>query len=349
MSPSINPELDYVFTYPVTVFTAVKKDMSDESDNLALVIEKLEQELAKRQLMIPDGSPDTAMMWGDKEGMIGKLPVRKTFEPIPDNRKDHLITERAIGAYVDTRVPIIIFNRHVSDIDEDNDFPHVTPEERFTWNHMTPLKYFTDHLSDTNDHLAYGERDRWNDSISTEEFNLHLEDTRNPHRVTASQTGAYTRQQVDQIIEDHRPKFFIYKNISWDMTIEPNVFDLILFRPENFDPNLIFDYRYNPEYQVDPVAKLPNGDTVMVSDPHPLPKLDYGKRYFALVAKLPPMVDSRGGEVIICYKGETDPDLVPVETVYVDNGDLFITYPSSWIYLWSGGRFLRLSTDFELN
>lgn len=338
------PEWDYNFTYPITIFDAVFSDYGPNPYTLRQAIKVLEDDIASRQPMIPAGSPNDVVTWTDTRGKLGRLPVARNFEPVPELRsKDRLPTEEAIGRYVDTKTPLTTFEAHVADVKADQISVHVTDDERTYWNAMTPIGQFLEHRDDKVLHVTAEDRHRWDSKASGEDLTAHLKDYRNPHRVDAAQVNTFTREEILALIEASQPKFFNYKNIAWDMV--NGTFSLELYQAKNWDPNYILDHRYNQNYWTNPNGVMPDGTEFTVDQDtlRFLPDLPAGQRYFALVAKLPPNVDARYSEVLIYFKDEMAP-WVEVATEVTNNGDLFITYPDRRLYLWVGGQFVELMT-----
>jgi hypothetical protein len=268
------------------------------------------------------------------------------------------VTEAAIGAYVDTKTPLSIFNTHAVDVVPGNKRIHITDEERSYWNSMTPGEVFNGHSDDDSRHLMPGEREKWNSKADGDDFQAHLKNYNNPHRVTTEDVGTYTKRKIEELIKDAAPKIFNYKNIAWNPTVDPTKFSIEMFRPEYRDPNYIFDYRYNPEYQPTGTAfyeiELEDGTKVEVDDHRSLPVVDDFKNFFAIVAKMPPMIDSRAGEVTIFFKkgiekaGDTAMPWLPVHTQVIENGDFFVTYPDRRLWLWLGGQFVEIMSSSSL-
>ena len=359
-NPLPEPPLDYVFTYPVTVFKAVLSDMTDQAYNLEQYHEIIEDRINRKQDIIPAGPLDHVMMWTAVPGMIGKMAIRRAFAIEPSTRShERLVTEAAIGAYIDTKTPLALFNTHVLDVKIGNKGIHITDAERIYWNNMTPSDAFNDHIEDDDRHLRPGERDLWNSKADGDDFKDHLKDYNNPHRTTAEQVNTFTKTKILELIKDAAPKIFNYKNIAWNPAIDPKKFSIEAFRPEYKDPNYIFDYRYNPEYQPSGTdfyeITLEDGTKVTVSDHRSLPVVDDYKNFFAIVAKLPPMVDSRNGEVTIYFKkgiekvGDAAMPWLPVHSQVIENGDFFVTYPDRRLWLWLGGQFVEIISSSSIS
>lgn len=350
-----NPEpnirdLDYKFTYPVTVFAAVFTDSGDNPQTLTQVVDILKDQISSKQPMISGGRAGDLMTWQSTPGAVGSTEVVTFISPDENQRTDRRIpTERAIGAYIDTRTPLILFNSHISDVDPDSTRKHVSDEERRYWNSMVTRTVFDEHANNKTLHVTPEERRNWDSKADGNAFNEHVSNTSNPHKVTAEQVGTYTRQQIRELITSVQPKFFNYKNIYWNTLQNPPTFGIELFRSDNWDPNYVFDYRYNQDYWVNPNGIMPDGTPFTVDRDllRYLPDLLPGKRYFALVAKLPPNVDGRSGPVQLYFKDLAMP-WEKVAEVNLDNGDMFITYPDRTMYLWVGGQFIRVVTSSAL-
>lgn len=88
---------------------------------------------------------------------------------------------------------------------------HITEGERTKWNDVITkvataqadiLQTQTDlslHVNDTVKHVTKDERDKWNGASA--DLKTHLANRSNPHGVTASQVGAYTKGETDEAIK----------------------------------------------------------------------------------------------------------------------------------------------------
>lgn len=314
------PLFDYDYSYPITVFDAVKKTMDDNSSNLTDELNSIYRLIASKQDMVEPGIPDQLMTWTGMRGQIGAMELAKSINTDPSLRSHKRIpTERAIGDMLDTKVPLSSFNIHIND-----GAIHITDAERIKWNSMAPLSSLQAHINNSVMHITDAERQRWNNKADNEDFEKHIYDFNNPHNTTAHQVGTYTRKELDEMFKNIRESFFNYKNISWDE--RSNSGTLVEYHPANWNPNYILGFN-------DELPDVP----------------DSSQTYFALK----PATDYTTNESQDCIIYIKRPGMVWQE-VGLQNmsvGDMVIRYPDTSMFVWVQGRFIKLFTgnnDAEL-
>ena len=305
------PDYDYDYSYPISVYEAIKQTMDDDSPNLADELESIYRLINEKQNIIDGGIAGQIMTWSGIRGQIGALEISKTIESNAANRSHKkVVTERAIGDALDSKVSLSSFNSHTNDASI-----HITDVERTKWNQMTPLSSFQSHISNMQMHITKEERAAWNAKANQSDFEDHIYNTNNPHNVTAHQAGTYTRREIDDMFDNLRESFFNYKNIYWDD--RNNQASLVEYDSAFWNPNFILEY----------------GDT--------LPDVeDISATYFALK----PATDYQTNETQDCIIYIKSPGLTWQEIGFqsMKPGDMVIKYPDTTMFVWIQGRFLQL-------
>lgn len=311
------PPFDYDYTYPVTVYDAVKRSMEDDSTTLTEELASIYRLIRDKQDKVGPGTPGNIMTWTGMSGQIGSMEVAKAINPDPASRSHQKVpSERAIGDMLDTKVPLSSFNAHI----EDSSI-HVTDVERSRWNSMAPLSSFQAHVSNHEMHVSEAERGRWNAKADLAIVDSHIYNTDNPHNVTAHQVGTYSRREIDEMFNNLRESFFSYLNISWDD--RTNQASLVEYHPSNWNPNYVLAY----------------GDALPdVPDPT--------VTYFALKPATDYHSDESQDCIIYCKR----PGLTWQEVGFqaMETGSMVIEYPDTTMYVWVQGRFMQLFTDHSV-
>ena len=308
---AIIPDLDYVNTYPVTVYDAVHQTMDDNSPTLADELITIYRLINQKQDIIDPGIPGNLMTWTGVKGQIGTLEVTKTINPDPLLRSNQKIpTEKAIGTELDLKVPIKTFLGHTNNMQM-----HITDVERAKWNQMAPLSSLMAHIQNSGMHITADERNRWNQKADQTEVDEHIYNMNNPHNVTAHQVGTYTREEIDELFEGIRESFFNYLNIYWDD--RDNTAKLVEYHPVNWNPNYVLQF----------------GDTLPdVDDPSTI--------YFAVQPATDHTVDETQDVIIYVKRPGLAWQEVGFQTLQM--GDMVIRYPDTTMYVWVQGRFMPL-------
>lgn len=307
------PSFDYDYTYPTTVYEAVKRSMDDTSTNLSEEIDSIYRLINGKQDIVDPGVPGQLMTWTGVRGSIGSVEIVKSINPEPTVRSHQKVpSERAVGDALDKKVSLSEFNEHSNDNSR-----HITDIERNRWDSMAPLNTLQAHMGNTSVHITEQERGSWNGKANQSEFEDHIYNTSNPHNVTVHQAGGYTRREIDEMIQNLQETFFNYMNISWDDRIAHA--ELIEYHPGNWNPNYILEF----------------GDT--------LPEVpDTTLTYFALK----PATDYTLNETQDCIIFIKRPGLNWQEVGFqnMSVGDMVIRFPDTAMYVWVQGRFLKLFT-----
>ena len=309
-NPAEIPPYDFDYTYPITVYEAIKKDMSDNSSTLADELEAIYRLISNKQGVIGGGVPGNLLTFTGVEGQVSQTKVvRAVVEPHERSHKN-LLSEKAIGDALDQKATTASLNAHIS-----NREMHLSDIERTRWNGMAPLTSLNAHALNTTLHVSPAERARWNAKASQADFEDHVLNTNNPHNVTAHQAGTYTRKEIDDFFAALRETFFNYLNIEWDD--RTNTAKLVNYHPANWNPNYILSH-------ADVLPDVPDPSLI----------------YFALK----PMTDytvNESNDVSIWIKR---PGIIwhEVGSATMRAGDMVIKYPNTTMFVWVQGRFLKL-------
>ena len=305
------PVYDYDYSYPITVYDAVRRTTDDAATTLTDEIAAIYRLIAEKQSIIPGGQPGQLMTWSGVAGTIGSKEIINTLAAtIADASSQKIPSERAVVLGLDKKTPLLDFNLH-----RDDNSIHITDVERTRWNAMAPLTTLSAHVGNENMHTSVAEKIRWNGKADAEVVDNHIYDYNNPHRVTAHQVNTYTRSEIDELIQGIHESFFNYLNIEYNA--QRDEAELIPYDSTNWNPNYVLSYD----------DALPNITDVTFT-------------YFALK----PATDYETNETDQCVIYLKTPGVAwrEVGTATMATGDMVITYPDTVMYVWVSGRFVSL-------
>ena len=312
-NPAPIPSLDYDYTYPITVYDAIRKTMEDDSPSLSDELESIYRLISEKQNIVEAGIPGQVMSWTGARGNIGSIEILKMINSNPALRSHQkLVSERAIGDLLDSKVSLSLFNDHITD-----NSIHITDVERNRWNSMAPMSTLNAHINNQSMHITDIERGRWNNKADQSIVDDHIYNINNPHNVTAHQVGTYSRREIDEMFENLRESFFNYMNIYWDD--RQNKAELVEYHATNWNPNYVLEYN-------ETLPEVPNEDTI----------------YFAIK----PATDYHTNESQDCIIYIKRPGMVWQEVGFqtMGVGDMVIRFPDTEMYVWVQGRFIGLFT-----
>lgn len=307
------PPYDYDYTYPVTVYEAVKRSMDDTSTNLEEELASIYRMINDKQNIVDPGIPGQLMTWTGIRGNIGSMEVTKSINPESSLRSHRKVpSERAIGDALDSKVSKNDYASHTNDTSI-----HTSDIERQRWNSMAPLSQLQAHIANIGAHITEAERGNWNGKANQSDFEEHIYNINNPHNVTAHQTGTYTRREIDEMFENLRETFFNYLNISWDDRTQ--IAELVPYNPANWNPNYVL--AYGEDFPTVPDDSL---------------------TYFALR----PATEYQTNETQDCIIYAKRPTLAWQEVGFrtMNPGDMLIKFPDTNMYVWVQGHFIKLFT-----
>ena len=305
------PNFDYDFTYPITVYDAVKKTTDDNASTLTDELAAIYRLISEKQNLIAGGDPGQLMAWSGVPGTIATVNLVRNIAATPLDRSNNKVpTERAVGTALDSKTPILDFNLH-----RDNTTIHISDVERNRWNSMAPMSSLSAHIANTTMHITSAERTRWNAKADATDVDAHIYNLNNPHNVTAHQVNTYTRSEIDDMIQAIHESFFNYLNIEYNVQTDEG--ELVQYDSSNWNPNYVLGYS----------DELPD-----ISD--------IENTYFALK----PVTDYTTNETSDCLIYLKTPGIAwrEIGTASMNTGDMVITYPDTIMYVWVSGRFVSL-------
>lgn len=216
IDPVVKPEpnLNYKFTFPITVFDAVRQDMLDpDSQTLTDVLERIREAFENRQMKLPGLPANHLVTYAGVPGAVGSIQISQKIPWDPVNqRHDRIPTEKAVGELM-YKLGLVDQYGNIIDPDQrryvwtdivgrpnvytdlgDNDDGFMT--QRAVTEHITALKHELESLSGVTG-------DRFEELI--QQVNDHLSNTDNPHRVTAEQVGAVSRNEFNAHLSAENP------------------------------------------------------------------------------------------------------------------------------------------------
>ncbi|MCM1230740.1 MAG: hypothetical protein NC489_11450 [Ruminococcus flavefaciens] len=216
LDPKVKPEpnLNFEYTFPITVFDAVREDMLDpESITLTEVLERIRVAFENRQMLIPGLPANNLVTYAGVPGSVGSIQISQTIPWDPSKqRHDRIPTEKAVGEYM-YKLGLIDHNGNIIDPEQrryvwtdiigrpnvyedlgDNDDGFMT--QRAVTEHINALKEEMKSLSGVTG-------DRFEDLINR--VSTHIEDQDNPHNVTPGQIGAVQKEVFDAHLNADNP------------------------------------------------------------------------------------------------------------------------------------------------
>ena len=92
------PNLNYKYTYPITVFDAIKETTDEQSRTLKEILESIYTELKNRQPIIPTKPANYLVSYGGAPGAVGAIQISQNIPWNPEKQSDCKIpTEKAVG------------------------------------------------------------------------------------------------------------------------------------------------------------------------------------------------------------------------------------------------------------
>lgn len=211
------PSLNYEYTFPITVFDAVRRSMTNEdSETLSDVITRVDRELAMKQHIIPGRPANYLMTYAGVPGGVGAI---KISHEIPwkseEQGHDRIPTEKAVGDFF-----------HKMGLVDDNGDPIDPSSRKVRWsdiigrpfiydglgnndNGVMTQKAVTEAIKALEDKLTGDADDDETAGIITNIWTAidglreHVKDTNNPHLVTYEQVGAASKEAFQAHLDDH--------------------------------------------------------------------------------------------------------------------------------------------------
>lgn len=222
-NPKKEPDLNYKHTFPITVFDAVRENMADEdSQTLREALDRIYEELRKRQTIVPDIPANFLMTYAGEVGEIGSIEISHAIPWDADLRSHGRIpTEKAVGDLLQ-KVGLV-----------DSSGKPIEPEtQKVQWSNIIgrPNIYheFGNHddgfiTQDVVSAAIEGLRKELSEFRSSSEeivddmlkrLDIHIERIDNPHQVTAEQVGAPTLDAFNEHLNADNPHGITAKTLG---------------------------------------------------------------------------------------------------------------------------------------
>lgn len=212
IDPTIKPpDLNYKYTFPITVFDAVRRDMfNEDSETLTQVLEKINQALQNRQLLIPAKPANYLMTYGGSVGAVGSI---KLSTEIPwneeDQSNDRVPTEKAVGDLF-RKLGIDPANLDDSSLSVRwSDIiarPNIYNSLGSDDNGLISQSALTKILKNLTSKMDTNDEKHTNDlAILKTRMDNHVSDENNPHHITLSSIGAASASAFEDHINERNP------------------------------------------------------------------------------------------------------------------------------------------------
>lgn len=209
------PDLNYKHTFPITVFDAVRQDMTKEdSPTLTTMLDKIFAELKSKQPIIPGKPANTLMTFAGSPGAVGAIGISQNIPWNPtDQRHDKIPTEKAVGELL-LKLGIVNPDGSINGGSGSGTLvrwsdiigrPNVYPELGMNEDGFITQKGVTVAINSIDSHLVEHEA---NVAVKFDniqkKIDMHTSAT-NPHNVTAEQVGAISKALFDFHISEDNP------------------------------------------------------------------------------------------------------------------------------------------------
>lgn len=206
------PNLNYKHTYPITVFDAVKADMSDDSKTLKEILDSIYVELRNRQPTIPAKPANYLVSYGGSAGALGAIQISQSIPWNPEKQSDSKIpTEKAVGELllklgivndegnVDTSGGVKV--RWSDIIGRPNMYINMGQNEDgfMTQKAITDaIKYLQNQIDNNGDQLA-------SDLANIKKQIIDHNNTMNPHNITLGMIGGVSNESFMSHLDSPNP------------------------------------------------------------------------------------------------------------------------------------------------
>ena len=215
------PNLNYKYTYPITVYEAVHATTDEDSETLASELYRINTELLGKQHILPAKSADNLVTYGGIAGSVGAIQIsQKIPYDKASQRDDRIPTEKAVGELLrkfglvtsegdatgDNSVRILYTSvvgrpEMYDELGDDEEgvisqaalttiINDIRTEVHHIWDDLDSSTFaatLRDHINDTNN--PHGLTARSIGAADKTDFEEHVNDTYNPHHVTKEQVG----------------------------------------------------------------------------------------------------------------------------------------------------------------
>lgn len=204
------PNLNYKFTFPITVFDAVRRNMDDEeSETLTEVLDQVSKRINAKQDIFPAIPANYLVTYAGTAGAIGSIQISKEIPWEESEQSSHRIpTEKAVGDLIrklgiDPADPDAGYNIRWSDI---IGRPNIYESLGNNENGFITQKGVTQEINALHTKIddKYDEYDNWFSTFNTR-LDAHINHTDNPHNITLNTIGAASADLFNEHIQAENP------------------------------------------------------------------------------------------------------------------------------------------------
>ena len=308
-SPTPPPNLDYDEIYPVTTFSAVRREMTDPDYTLVNELAVIRGLINKRYEIVENPRNGYLMTFTNVPGEIGTTQIKQAIDPTAHGRSNAaVVSEAAVGAELDKKASASTVASHINNPDL-----HLTLEQREALSSVVPDSTFREHVNNTDVHVSEEDRTNWDGKANQSDLLNHMNNYKNPHKLRPEDIGTYSTTEIDSFFDSIPTPFFNYLNI-W---VDPNnssIAKLVAYNPNYINPT----YVISPEYagtwaitSIDQYILQPDGDDSNVCNIYRI----------------------KAGTIVMSKVGSRE----------MKNGDMVTTYDS--IYVWQDYKFKQFYLD----
>ena len=238
-SPTPPLDLDYDEIYPVTTFSAVRREMADPDYTLVNELAVIRGLINKRYEIVENPRNGYLMTFTNVPGEIGTTQIKQAIDPTAYSRSNAaVVSEAAVGAELDKKASASEVASHINNRDL-----HLTLEQREALSSVVPDSTFREHVNNSNVHVSGEDRVNWDGKANQSDLLNHMNNYKNPHKLRPEDIGTYSTTEIDAFFDSIPTAFFNYLNI-W---VDPNnssIAKLVAYNPNYINPT----YVISPEY-----------------------------------------------------------------------------------------------------
>jgi len=204
------PNLNYKFTFPITVFDAVRRDMAnDQSETLTQVLDRINLAIQSKQTLIPAKPANYLVTYGGVAGAVGSIQISNEI-PWEEADQSHtrIPSEKAVGDLirllgVNPSDPSSGYNIRWSDIIGRPNIYSSFGSNEFG---LLSQKFLSEELNKLSSRITEN-NDVFLSTIDSLKLKVdtHTNSQNNPHNVTLAQIGAASEDVLNQHLNADNP------------------------------------------------------------------------------------------------------------------------------------------------
>ena len=257
-SPTPPLDLDYDEIYPVTTFSAVRREMGDPDYTLVNELAVIRGLINQRYEIVENPRNGYLMTFTNVPGEIGTTQIKQAIDPTAYSRSNAaVVSESAVGAELDKKASASEVAAHINNHDL-----HLTLEQREALSSVVPDSTFREHVNNTAVHVSEEDRSNWDGKANQSDLLNHMNNYKNPHKLRPEDIGTYSTTEIDSFFDSIPTPFFNYLNI-W---VDPNnssIAKLVAYNPNYINPSYVISPEYHGTWAITAIDQYilqPDGD-----------------------------------------------------------------------------------------